>query len=77
MKIMRQVSKVMIGKYYRLRTSPSYGYLKVIEKIKPGTPVEGKKYTHWLIKCEHTVNKEDTCGFIRYFRVDDMVEDES
>lgn len=63
---------IVIGKTYRLKSSPQYGYIKVLEIIKPRQlPNTSNRYA---IKCEHTVCKDDNCGFIRYFKLSSIIE---
>jgi len=64
---------IVIGVQYRLRSNPSYSYLKALEVIPPRTGVN--KHGYKIVKCEHTVDRNDTVGFIRYFRPVDMVKD--
>jgi hypothetical protein len=47
-------AKIEIGEYYRLRNSPNYGWIKVIDILYP---LSGEN-THpfFTIKCEHTIN---------------------
>jgi hypothetical protein len=61
-----RIKDIVIGKTYRLKSSPSYGYLKALEIIPPRQHIKHNNFV--VIKCEHTVNKNDTIGFIRYFR---------
>jgi GTP-binding protein EngB required for normal cell division len=71
-----KANKIEIGKTYRLIDSPDYGYVKPIEIIRPGTwqmkalaEKEGiKPFGFIVVRCEHTVGKNDTVGLIRYFR---------
>jgi hypothetical protein len=77
-----RADKIEIGKPYRLKSSPDYGYVKPVEIIKPGTwqmkalaKKEGvKPFGFIVVKCEHTVYKNDTVAFIRYFRLVDIIE---
>lgn len=66
---------ITIGTFYRLRSSPYYGYVKALEVIPPKTGVNTHGYK--IVKCEHSVGKVDTFGFIRYFRPVDMIKDNS
>jgi hypothetical protein len=71
-----KANKIEIGKTYRLKGSPDYGYVKPVEIIRPGTwqmkalaEKEGiKPFGFIVVRCEHTVGKNDTVGLIRYFR---------
>ena len=63
---------IEIGKSYRLKSTPDYGWVKVLEVIKPN---RGKdKHPFYTVKCEHTVNKDDTIGFIRLFRLSELLK---
>jgi len=62
---------IIIGKYYRLKSSPSYSWIKPITILKPHT-LENE-YSFILIKAEHVVNKEDTVGFIRFFKLNEII----
>lgn len=73
-----RIQDIEVGKYYRLKNTGCqyqeyYGWVKVLKiyrKGQYGSPDKSKS----LIKCEHTVNKNDTCGFIRYFRPMELVK---
>jgi len=56
---------IKIGNMYRFKEHPTTGYAKVLEIIKPKIGVNTHTYT--IVKCEHTMNKNDIMGFIRYF----------
>jgi hypothetical protein len=63
-----------IGKVYRLRTSPNYGYVKVLEIIRPKE--KENPHTYSVAKVQHSDRKEDfTWSFIRYFRPCDLIEE--
>ena len=53
----------IVGEYYRLKASPDYSYVKILELLntKPKTA-----------KCEHIVSKHDNFGFIRIFNLKDL-----
>jgi hypothetical protein len=63
---------IIIGTFYRLRSSPNYGYVKALEVIPPKTGVNTHGYK--IVKCEHSVCKGNSI-FIRYFRPVDMIKD--
>jgi hypothetical protein len=75
-------NKIKIGEVYRLKDSPNYSYIRPIEIFRPNTwqmdkmaKEQGvKPFRFIVVKCEHTVNKDDTVGFIRYFRLDEIIE---
>lgn len=62
---------IILGKYYRLKSSPSYGWIKPIAILKPHT--SENEHSFILIKSEHVVNKEDTVGFIRFFKLNEII----
>jgi hypothetical protein len=64
---------IVIGTLYRFRTHPNYSYAKALEVIPAKTGVNTNSYK--VVKCEHTVSRNDTFGFIRYFRPCDLVKD--
>ena len=77
-----RIKDIEIGEYYRIAdtkgceeySSGYYGWVKVIEIFKKGqygNPDPKKN----LVKCEHTVHKNDTCGFIRYFKPSQLVKE--
>lgn len=77
-----RIKDIEVGEYYRLASTKScgeynsgyYGWVKVLEIFKKGQygNPDPKKC---LIKCEHTVYKTDTCGFIRYFKPSSLVKE--
>jgi hypothetical protein len=74
--------KIVLGRLYRLKSSPTYGYVRPVEIIRPGTyrmkEFAKKKgiapFKFIVVKCEHTVHKNDTIVFIRYFRPVDIID---
>jgi hypothetical protein len=77
-----KAEKITIGKFYRLKDSPSYTFVKAVEIIRPRTwqmkelaKDNGiKPFKFIVVKCEHVIYKDDTVGFIRYFRPADIIE---
>lgn len=73
-----RIQDIQIGKFYRLKNTSGqycdyYGWVKPIEIYKRGqwnSPDKKKS----LVKCEHTVDKTDICGFTRYFSPSDLVD---
>ena len=76
---------IIIGKYYRHKTSPNYGYAKAIKLLKP-IPKHQRKFaydrsesekeiTAVVVKCEWTIYKDDKFGYIRYFRPCNLVKE--
>jgi hypothetical protein len=76
------VNKIEVGKVYRLKDTPNYTYVRPVEIIRPNTwqmdkmakEMSKKPFRFIVVKCEHVVNKDDTAGFIRYFRPVDIIE---
>jgi len=66
-----KIKDIEIGKYYRLKDTPTYGYIKTLQILKPKELENNNNFV--VVKCEHTVNKDDTIGFIRYFRLVDII----
>ena len=64
---------IIIGKYYRLKDSPKYGFVKPVLILGPGESENTNRFI--VVKCEHVVYKDDTTGFIRYFKPSDIIED--
>jgi hypothetical protein len=76
---------IVIGETYRHRDHPHYAYAKVLAILRP-MPDYKKKNAFLLseeeknvktvcVKCEWTLSKNDTFGFIKYFRPCDLVKD--
>lgn len=63
---------IIIGEHYRLKNSPDYGWIKPIEILKPKQ--YPNPYNYIVVKCEHTVSKDDTFGFVRYFKPVDIIK---
>jgi len=63
---------IIIGEYYRLANSPHYGYIKPIKILKAKDRNNPKNYD--IVKCEHSVYKNDNYGFIRCFRPRDIIK---
>lgn len=68
-----RVKDIEIGEYYRLKTSPTYGYVKALEVIQPKSGINTTR--NILVKCEHVVYKSDKVGFIRYFKVSEIIKE--
>jgi hypothetical protein len=64
---------IVIGKSYRFKEHPTYGYVKALEVLKPKQRENTKPYI--IVKCEHTINKNDSFGFIRYFRPVEFIKE--
>ena len=50
--------------YYRLKISPNYGYVKILEFLNTSPK---------SARCEHTVDKNDKFGFIRTFNLREIL----
>lgn len=61
---------IKIGEYYRLKTSPNFGYVKALEILRPKAGKNVKSYI--IVECEHVSRKDDMYGFIRCFRPRDL-----
>lgn len=65
---------IVVGEYYRIKSSPNYGYIKPLKIFKP------KEYDETinkiLVKCEHVVNISDKVGFIRFFSPLNIIKEE-
>jgi hypothetical protein len=77
---------IKVGEFYRLKSSPTYGYVKVLAVIPPKKTVyyydSGKQYISenndngfYIVVTEHTVGKKDTMGFVRRFKLDQIMKD--
>lgn len=68
-----RIQDIKIGTYYRFKDSPDYGYAKALEVLKPK---QGENtHTYCIIKCEHTVYKNNKIGYIRYFKADALIKE--
>jgi len=74
---------IKIGEFYRLKSSPNYGWVKVLAVIPPKKTVyyynSGRQYISekndngfYIVVTEHTVGKNDTMGFVRRFKLDQI-----
>ena len=57
---------IIIGESYRFKAHPNFGWAKALKVLK--AKQEENTTTFTLVKCEHTVEKNDTFDYIRYFR---------
>lgn len=63
--------QIKIGEFYRLRSSPNYGWAKAVRVLKPG---EGPNTSSRIaVECQHTVGKSDEMGFIRLFHLHSLL----
>lgn len=76
---------IVIGETYRHITNTNYGYAKALKIIRP-MPKFKQKYAYDLseeekkvktvcVKCEWTINKNDSIGLIKHFRPCDLVKE--
>lgn len=76
---------IVIGETYRHRDHPNYAYAKALKIIRPMAKFK-QQYAYDLsddekavktvcVKCEWTINKNDSFGLIKYFRPCDLVKD--
>jgi hypothetical protein len=68
-----KVKDIEIGKYYKFKEHPDYSYAKVLQVLKPKEDINTNNYI--VIKCEHVINKNDSFGFIRYFKPTDLIKE--
>ena len=64
---------IIIGKTYRLKDTPDYSYIRPLQVLNIKEIDKTKNFL--VVKCEHTVGRNDTAGFIRYFRPRDIIEE--
>ena len=62
---------VVIGDYYRHRGTPKYGWARVLFVLTPHTGVNIHRYL--VVKCEWTLEKGDSFGLIKYFKLSDLI----
>lgn len=80
--ILIRIRDIKVGEYYRLASTKGcgeynsgyYGWVKVLEIYKKGQ-YNNPDPKRGLVKCEHTVYKTDICGFTRYFRPSELVNE--
>ena len=69
-----RIQDIKIGEIYRFKEHPNYSYAKAIEILRPKHGKNTKSYS--IVKCEHTVYRNDKMGFIRYFRPADLIRED-
>ena len=57
---------IVIGESYRFKEHPNYSWAKAIKVLKPKQ--DENTHSYIIVKCEHSINKNDNFGFIRYFK---------
>ncbi len=68
-----QVKSLILGESYRHKTTPTYGWAKVVKVLKPKEGVNPHPYI--IIECEWSVYKNDRFGLIKHFRPSDLIPD--
>lgn len=63
---------IVIGESYRLRDTPRYSFVKAVEVLKPKQHPNTHGYA--IVKCIHSIDKNDEISVIRYFRSTDMIK---
>jgi hypothetical protein len=66
-------NKIKFGEYYRLKSTPNYSYVTPLKILKPNSKENENPFI--VVVCEHVVSKGDTIGFIRKFRLSEIIED--
>ena len=64
-------ARVIVGVYCRHKNTPTYGWARVLEIIKPHKGVNTHSYP--IAKCEWGVDKNALVGLIKYFKVSDLL----
>lgn len=67
--------QVKVGSVYRLKSSPDYGFVKVVELFKSGSRItpDSKRMRCHIVKCCHSTNTDFICGFVRYFKLSELL----
>ena len=72
---------IVIGDYYVFKEHPNYSYAKALAVLKAKQIIFTWEYgklenplSYAVIYCEHSVQKNDTFGFRRYFRPCDLLK---
>jgi hypothetical protein len=63
---------IVIGESYRFKGHPDYSWAKILSIHKPHTAWNKNGFI--VVKCEHTINKGDTVGFVRYAKPSDLIK---
>ena len=64
---------IVIGESYRFRAHPHYSYAKALEVLRPKQAEN--PHTYAVVKCIHSVDKNEEYGMIRYFRPVDLLKE--
>ena len=62
--------KIVVGEYYRHKDHPSYAWAKVIQILEPHRGINTSNCR--VAKCEWTVDKDASFGFIKYFKLSNL-----
>lgn len=62
--------QIILNNWYRLKTSPDYGYVKILEFNKKMKRPDGTIFSG--VKCLHNTDKDDRFGLIRWFKKTDI-----
>lgn len=73
------------GEIYRLKSSPRYGYIKVLCVLKPGQSLDYKDFDgDWrhdenknkriIVKCLRSIDKTFVFGFVRSFAPSEIIK---
>ena len=81
-----RVQDLKVGETYRHHNHPAHCYAKVVRILKKlkeyekrsafDLTEEEKNVKQTVVKVEWTLNKNDTCGLIKYFRPCDLIKDD-
>lgn len=66
-----RVKDIKIGEFYRVKGN-EYCWAQPIEILPPKTGINLMNVT--LIKCNWVINKDDTVGLVKYFRVSSLIK---
>ena len=67
-----RIQDIKLGETYKFKEHPTIGYAKAIGILKPKEGVNTHSYS--IVRCEHTIMKNDIAGFIRYFKPDILIK---
>jgi len=67
-----RIKDIKIGEIYVLKDQIKYTFIRPVEILKPMQNENTNSYT--VVKCEHFLHKDDTCGLIKYFKPCDICE---
>ena len=65
------MKKPVVGNYYRLKSNPNYSWVKILRILPPKTKDNKNRFI--VAECEHVVNKNDLFGFVRLFRLNEIL----